>query len=98
MAFANSNYSDVLATTIESRSGTVADNVRNNNAILTRLDKRGRNKPFDGGSIILQELAFASNATATYYSGAETISIAAQDVISASQWNIKTVNSTAWCH
>jgi hypothetical protein len=27
MAYANSNYSDVLATTIESRSGIVADNV-----------------------------------------------------------------------
>ena len=27
MAYANANYSDVLATTIESRSGTVADNV-----------------------------------------------------------------------
>lgn len=89
MAFANPSYSDILATTIENRSGTVADNVRDNNALLTRLDKRGRMKPFDGGSIILQELSFASNATATYYSGAETINIAPQDVISASQWSIK---------
>lgn len=89
MAFANSAYSDILATTIESRSGTVADNVRNNNAFLTRAEKRGRAKPFDGGSIILQELSFASNATAAYYSGAEVINIAPQDVISASQWTIK---------
>ncbi len=89
MAFANSNYSDILATTIENRSGTVADNVRNNNAILTRLSKRGRSKPFDGGSIILQELSFQSNATAAFYSGGEVISIAPQDVISASQWSIK---------
>lgn len=89
MAFANSSYSDILATTIESRSGTVADNVRNNNALLTRLNKRGREKPFDGGSIILQELSFQANATVAYYSGAEVINIAPQDVISASQWNIK---------
>lgn len=89
MAFANSAYSDILATTIESRSGTVADNIRDNNALLTRLSKRGRAKPFDGGSIILQELSFQDNATASYYSGAEVISIAPQDVISASQWTIK---------
>ena len=56
MAFANTNYSDVLATTIESRSGVVADNIRNNNALLTRLKKRGREKTFSGGSSILQEL------------------------------------------
>ena len=40
MAFANSSYSDVLATTIESRSGTVADNVTNNNALLVRFFER----------------------------------------------------------
>ena len=89
MAFANSSYSDVLATTIESRSGTVADNVTNNNAFLTRLRQRGRQKPFSGGSVILQELSFAQNATARYYSGAETLDVSPADVISASQWTIK---------
>ena len=89
MAFANSSYSDVLATTIESRSGTVADNVTNNNAFLTRLRQRGRQKPFSGGSVILQELAFAQNQTARYYSGAETLDVSPADVISASQWTIK---------
>lgn len=69
MSFANSNYSDVLATTIESRSGTVADNVTSNNAWLTRARERGRSKPFSGGSTILQELSFQSNGTAMYYSG-----------------------------
>lgn len=89
MAFANSSYNDVLSTTIESRSGTVADNVTANNAYLTRLRQRGRQKPFSGGSIILQELSFAQNATAKYYSGAETLDISPADVISASQWSIK---------
>lgn len=89
MAFANSNYSDVLATTIESRSGVVADNVTKNNALLTRLRERGRQKPFSGGSVILQELSFQSNGTAMYYSGAEVLNISPADVISASQWPIK---------
>ena len=61
MSFANSNYSDVLATTIESRSGVVADNVTKNNAFLTRAREKGRVKPFSGGSVILQELSFQGN-------------------------------------
>ena len=89
MAFANSSYSDVLATTIESRSGTVADNITKNNALLTRLRERGRMKPFSGGSTILQELSFQENGTAMYYSGAEVLNISPSDVISAAQFPIK---------
>jgi len=89
MAFANTNYSDVLATTIESRSGTVADNVTKNNALLTRLREKGNSKPFSGGSTILQELSFQANGTAMYYSGAEVLNISPADVISAAQFPIK---------
>jgi hypothetical protein len=89
MAYANSNYSDVLATTIESRSGIVADNVTKNNALLTRLREKGKMKPFSGGSTILQELSFQANSTAMYYSGAETLNISPADVISAAQFPIK---------
>lgn len=89
MAFANSSYSDILATTIESRSGVVADNVTDNNAFLSRLRSRGREKPFSGGNIILQELSFQDNATAMYYSGSEVLNINPADVISAAQFNIK---------
>lgn len=89
MAFANSDISDILATTIQSRSGTIADNVTNNNALLTRLRQRGRIKSFSGGNVILQELSFSSNANAMYYSGYEVLRIDPQDVISASQWDIK---------
>ena len=89
MAFANTSYSDVLATTIESRSGVVADNVRKNNALLTRLEKRGKIKPVSGGSTILQEVSFQANSTAMYYSGAEVLNISPSDVISAAQFPIK---------
>ena len=89
MAYANANYSDVLATTIESRSGIVADNVTKNNALLTRLREKGKMKPFSGGSTILQELSFQANSTAMYYSGAETLNISPADVISAAQFPIK---------
>jgi hypothetical protein len=44
MAFANSSISDIIATTIQSRSGELADNVTNNNALLRRLKERGNVK------------------------------------------------------
>jgi hypothetical protein len=89
MAFANPSISDVIATTIQNRSATIADNVTKNNALLSRLKQRGNVKKFSGGNVILQELSFAENANAGYYSGYETLPVAAQDVISAAQYDIK---------
>ena len=89
MSFANSSWSDVLATTIESRSGVIADNVRDNNALLTRLNKRGRIKTVSGGTSILQELSFQDNSTVMYYSGGEPLNINPSDVISAAEFPFK---------
>ena len=61
----------------------------NNNALLTRVKRRGNNKPFSGGNVILQELSFSSNTNAMYYSGYQTLQINPQDVISASSFDIK---------
>lgn len=89
MAFANSSISDIIATTIQSRTGEIADNVTSNNALLTRLKSRGNIKTFSGGNTIMQELSFASNGNAGWYSGYETLPIAAQDVISSAEYTIK---------
>lgn len=89
MAFANAAISDILATAIQSRTGVIADNVTSNNALLDKLKKRGNIKTFSGGTSILQELSFASNGNAGWYSGYETLPIAAQDVISAAEYTIK---------
>jgi hypothetical protein len=89
MAFANSAISDIIATTIQSRTGVIADNVTSNNALLTKLKQRGNIKTFDGGNTIMQELSFSSNGNAGWYSGYETLPIAAQDVISSAEYTIK---------
>ena len=80
---------DIIATTIQNRSGVIADNVTKNNALLARLKQRGNIKTFSGGNVIMQELSFAENANAGYYSGYETLPVAATDVISAAQYDIK---------
>lgn len=89
MAFANTNYSDILTTTIENRSKKIADNVTNNNAVLKRLSTKGKIKPFSGGHKILQELSFAENANAGWYTGYDILPTGASDVISAAEFTIK---------
>lgn len=89
MPSANPNYSDILATTIENRSRKLADNVTNNNAILRRLSTKGNIRPFSGGWKILQELSFAENSNASYYSGYDLLPVGVSDVISAAEYEIK---------
>jgi hypothetical protein len=87
MAFAN--VSDIIATTIENRSKKVADNVTANNAILSRLEQRGKRRPFSGGRLIYEELSFAENSNAGWYSGYDILPVGVSDVISAAQFDIK---------
>ena len=89
MAFANVNISDILATTIENRSRKIADNVTNNNYLLKKLQMKGKIKPFSGGHKILQELSFAENSNAGWYSGYDLLPVGVSDVISAAEYNIK---------
>jgi len=89
MSFANAAISDVIATSIQSRTGIIADNVTSNNALLMKVKQRGNIKTFSGGNTIMQELSFSSNGNAGWYSGYETLPIAAQDVISSAEYTIK---------
>ena len=89
MAFPNTSVTDIIATTIESRNKKIADNVTKNNALLARLNERGNVKTVSGGSIIFEELSFAENGNGAPYSGYDLLPVAAQDVISAAQFNLK---------
>ena len=90
MAFANSAITDIIATTIQSRSGVLADNLTQNNAILQRLQQKGNINPFSGGNVILQEIMYNDTTTnnANSYSGYEVLNIAPDSPISAAQFSI----------
>jgi hypothetical protein len=90
MAFANSAITDIIATTIQSRSGELADNLTQNNAILQRLQQKGNVNPFSGGNVILQEIMYNDPNTnnANSYSGYEVLNIAPDSPISAAQFSI----------
>ena len=90
MAFANTSITDIIATTIQNRSGELADNVTNNNALLRRLKSKGNVRPFGGGNVILEEIMYVDQSTinANSYSGYEIINIAPNSPISAAQYSI----------
>ena len=90
MAFANSSVSDIIATNIQSRTGELADNVTNNNALLRRLKDRGNVKTFSGGNVILQEIMYTDTATdnTNSYSGYEVLNVSQNSPISAAQFSI----------
>lgn len=89
MAFANSSISDIIATNIQSRTGELADNVTNNNALLRRLKERGNVKPVSGGNVILEEIMYNDTTTnnTNSYSGYEVLNVSQNSPISAAQFS-----------
>lgn len=85
------NLSDIVSTTIQSRSGVLADSVTKNNALLYKLRQRGNVKPVSGGNVIMQELMYndANTQNASSYSGYDVIDITPNSPISAAQFDLK---------
>jgi hypothetical protein len=83
------NVSDIVSTTLEKRSSEIQDNVTKNNAILFQLKRKNRIKPVNGGRLIYEVISFAENNNGGWYSGYDTLPVAAQDVISSAEFNWK---------
>lgn len=83
------NLSEIVTTTLRNRTGELQDNVSRNNALLARLNKKGRIRTFAGGRTIVQELDYANNSTFTWYSGYQTININPSQVFTAAEFPIR---------
>jgi hypothetical protein len=79
----------MVTTTLRHRSGELADNVSDSNALLSRLSSKGKVRTVSGGRVIVEELEYAENSTFKYYSGYETLDISPSDVFSAAEYNWK---------
>ncbi len=88
MAIPNTNWSEITTTTLFNRSRKLADNVTKNNALLRRLDAKGKKKTFDGGQAIVQELEYAENSTYKRYSGYDVLNISPSDAFTSAQYPI----------
>lgn len=88
---ANSSYTDIIATTIQNRSGELSDNVTNNNALLRKVKAKGNVRTFSGGNVIMEEIMYtdANTINANSYSGYEVINISPNSPISSAEFAIK---------
>jgi hypothetical protein len=83
------NLSEITTTTLRNRTGVLQDNVSRNNAVLARLNRKGRIKTFSGGRTIVQELNYANNTTFTWYSGYQTVNINPSQVFTSAEFPIR---------
>src|SRR5258708_613621 len=88
MAGPNTSWPEITTTTLYNRSGKLRDNVSKNNAILRRLNAKGKVKSFDGGQAIVQEIEYSENGTYKRYSGYDMLNVAPSDVFTAAQFAI----------
>jgi len=84
------NVSEVATMTLRNRTGALADSVTRNNALLTRLNGRGRIRKFiGGGRTILQEIAYQNNPTYKRYSGYELLNIQPAELFTSAEYAIR---------
>lgn len=88
---ASPNLSELATTTIESRTGELADNMSKNAVLLYRLKERGKQKPVSGGRVIEQELNYAENGTYRRYAGYDQVNISPSDVMTSAEFDWKQV-------
>jgi len=89
MASPNSSWSDILTTTLNSRTKKLADNMSDNVAILMRLKEKGRIRTVSGGASILQELEYADSTNTMWYQGYEQLAINPQELFTAAEFSWK---------
>lgn len=83
----NTNFTEMIVTTIRNRQKKFADNVSNSNALLQRLNAKGNVKMVAGGRSIVEELEYAENSTFMYYSGYEALDISPSEVFTAAEFD-----------
>jgi hypothetical protein len=89
MASPNSNFSEIVTTTLRHRSKKLKDNMSKNIALLMRLQEKDNIEEVSGGRTIVEELDYAENSTFMYYDGDEQLNISASDVMTAAEFDWK---------
>lgn len=84
----NVNFDNLLTTTLESRTGKLADNVSDNNALLKRLKERGNIRPVSGGTKIVEELEYGQSDS-IWYTGYDKIDFTNPQLFSAAEFDLK---------
>ena len=89
MVAANSNFDNLLTTTLANYRSTLTDNVFTARPLTYKLMENGRIRMLNGGTKIVEPLIYGTNSTVGSYSGYETLSLTPQEGISAAEFEWK---------
>jgi hypothetical protein len=85
----NANFDSLLATTLANYRDQLTDNIFTARPLTYFLMDKGRIRMLDGGTKIVEPLVYGQNSTVASYSGYDTISLTAQEGISAAEFEWK---------
>lgn len=85
----NSNFDALLSTTLANYRDQLTDNIFTARPLTYHLQDKGRIRMLNGGTKIVEPLIYGQNSTVASYSGYETISLTAQEGISAAEYDWK---------
>ncbi|MBF0142713.1 MAG: phage major capsid protein [Magnetococcales bacterium] len=89
MGSPNTAFSEMVVSTLRKHNEELTDNVSKHNALLNRLEKKGKIEVIDGGYEIVEPLDYAENSSFQRYSGYDILSVQASDVLSAAKYDWK---------
>ena len=85
----NSNFDALLSTTLANYRDQLTDNVFSARPLTYWLQDKGRIRMLNGGTKIVEPLIYGQNSTVASYSGYDTVSLTAQDGITAAEYDWK---------
>ena len=85
----NANFDALLSTTLANYRDKLTDNVFTARPLTYWLMDKGRIRTETGGTKIVEQLIYGKNSTVGPYAGYDTISLTAQDGISAAEYDWK---------
>jgi hypothetical protein len=86
MVAANSNFDNLLTTTLANYRKTLTDNVFTARPLTYALMEKGRIRMLNGGTKIVEPLIYGQNSTVGSYSGYDSIALTPQEGISAAEF------------
>lgn len=91
MATPSTVFTELTTTTFKKHRKQIADQISNNNALLQRLNKKGRKEMVDGGLSLVEPLEYAQNGNYQRFSGYDVLNMSAVDVISAAEYQWRNI-------
>jgi hypothetical protein len=92
---ANPNIAQLVVTTLTSQKKRIESNVLNNNALLMRLNEKGKIKQrASGGRLFRESLTYQANGTTQWQQEYDTLDTTPYDVISSADFNQKILTGT----